>query len=195
MPALPTDCVYIMTQHLKSDKCGCIRWDAAFCSTATGDRAACMKLKAEAARNSNKRYKEFNGKCYLFYPNSGLHWSVNGETARPYCQGFGADMVAVESSAENEFIKRVVDVEESDMPNSADFWVLGAKRTGVGNPFHWMRTGSTIGAGFSDWGPDVGYKGASNVFVYMRPRGGWSGNDKRKWSAFSCCEYNIICEA
>ena len=41
-------------------------------------------------------------------------------------------MVAVETAAENKFIKRVLDVEEKDMPGSQWTWILGGKRTGVG---------------------------------------------------------------
>jgi len=156
----------------------------------------CAQMRIEASLDSNKRYKEFNGKCYLFYPNSGLHWSIDGETARTYCQGFGADLVAVETSAENEFIKRVVDVEDRDMPNSANYWVLGAERSGIGQPFYWVQTGNTIGAGFNDWGLDR-YLNSQypNVYVYMFPRNGWAGLNKRKWGAFTKEQDNIICEA
>ena len=58
-------------------------------------------------------------------------------------------MVAVETSAENEFIKRVLDVEESDTKYYSGFWALGAKRSGIGQPFYWVQTGNTIRAGFN----------------------------------------------
>lgn len=157
-------------------------------STASG---TCAKMRAEASLDSNKRYKEFNGKCYLFYPNSGLYWSLEGENARTYCQGFGADLVAVETSAKNEFIKRVVDVEEKDMPRSISYWVLGAKRSGIGQPLYWVQTGNTIEAGFNDWAPEQPDNQTSNVYVYMRQE-----IYSRKWGAYAITvSYNIICEA
>jgi len=167
-------------------------------STPSGN---CVKMRAAATLDSNKRYKEFNGKCYLFNPSPafkpGLSGSVRGETARTYCQGLGADMVAVETSAENEFIKRVVDVEESDMPNGDDVWVLGAKRSGIGQPFFWVQTGNTVEAGFNDWEPrhPDEYSQYQTVYVYMEPR--WLDSDrKRKWGAYpNGSSDNIICEA
>jgi len=153
----------------------------------------CVKIRVEASLDSNKRYKEFNGKCYLFYPNSGLPWGVDGENARTYCQGLGADLIAVETSAENEFIKRVVDVEESDMPNSDYLWVLGAKRSEIGQPLYWVQTGNTIEAGFNVWAQYHPHYTGDYVGLHGR---GWT-NSARKWMTYSSLDegYNIICEA
>merc|ERR1712142_875871 len=116
--------------------------------TCQKESVSCGKLRAEANRGDGKmrmrkRFKEFDGKCYLFFSDSGLTMSVltrpKRESARPYCQRFGADLVAVETAAENNFIKRVVDVEYKNRPNGADFWVLGGRRDGVGKPFTWFQ--------------------------------------------------------
>ena len=107
-------------------------------------------------------------------------------------------MVAVETSAENEFIKRVLDVEESDTKYYSGFWALGAKRSGIGQPFYWVQTGNTIRAGFNNWAPRYPdkYSQYQNVYVYMFPRNDWMElDDKRKWGAFPLEVRNIICEA
>ena len=96
-------------------------------------------------------------------------------------------MVAVESSAENEFIKRVVDVEESDMPNSNDYWVLGGKRDGVGQPYQWVQTGNSVG--FTDWASGrPPHPTTPKLYIYMTRRG------DRRWGAYTGTEQNIICE-
>ena len=52
--------------------------------------------------------------------------------------------MAVETREENEFIKRVIDVEDKDMRYSYGNWILGGKRTGVGNDMIWVQTGQRI---------------------------------------------------
>jgi len=164
----------------------------------------CVKMKADTAidpDNYQKRYKEFNGKCYLFYPKSPFGWpytstGMQGEhSARSYCQGFGADLIAVETSAENEFIKRVLDVEERDTPYFDDFWLLGGKRIGIRQPFYWLQTGDKIEAGFTDWAPGFPDRPYTRyhryVWVIMHPR----SESERKWGAFPNGASNIICEA
>lgn len=122
-------------------------------------------------------------------PDSKLKFKRNIETTRSYCQRFGADLVAVETPKEWEFIRRVVDVEEADMPGSQLTWILGGKRKGIGHPFKWVQTDKEIT--FTDW---HGWfpKGTANeetVFVYMS----WRGKG-RKWHAASYSVSRFICE-
>ena len=103
-----------------------------------------------------------------------------------HSQSLGADLVAVETSEENDFIKEVVDVSDRDMPNSQDYWVLGAKKRASKREYFWVQTGNPIG--FGDWSsaePDYG----QNTYIYMDPR-----NSNRKWKAWGGYEHNIICE-
>lgn len=160
---------------------------------------SCVALKLEATNHPNRRYKEFGGRCYLFVPHmTGMLWKSDNEKARDYCQGFGADLVALETSSEYEFIKRVIDVEEKDMPNSGSNWILGGKRTGVGNKFIWVQTGRPIG--FANWqtgGVNVPGSHASenNVYVFMGLRTDSRG-DRSWWVNPNASQRkNIICES
>ena len=97
--------------------------------------------------------------------------------------------MAVETAAENNFIKRVVDVEYKNRPNGADFWVLGGRRDGVGKPFKWFQTGKTVT--YQNWAssfPGV-HARLRKVYIYMHKR-----SMGRRWGAYTGTEYNIICE-
>ena len=104
-----------------------------------------------------------------------------------FLQSLGADLVAVETAEENNFIKNVIDVSDRNMPNAASYWVLGAKRRGSAREFFWVQTGSAVV--FADWAlGKPSYH--SNGYIYMQGTLG-----RRKWGDHTCCVRSIICEA
>jgi hypothetical protein len=98
-------------------------------------------------------------------------------------QNLDADLVAVETYAENEFIRKTIDVTDTNMPNSQDYWILGAK-TRANNEYYWVQTGNPIT--FADWNNKTN-DGA--LVVYMMTR-----SQSRKWNKYSGTVHNIICE-
>ena len=83
-------------------------------------------------------------------------------------------------------MRTVIDIADSNMPKSANYWVLGAKRRASSREYYWIQTGAAVS--FGDWTsgePD----GDPNTYVYMSRR------SNRKWAAWTGYEYNIICEA
>ena len=112
-------------------------------------------------------------------------------------QGLGGDLVAVETSAEYEFIVRTL--KEDTMLNWANNnWLLGGKRTGVGNDFIWVQTGQPIG--FANWGASYDTNSRRNQAntenVYVAMGSVWSG---RKWYVSDRFnrykKFSFICEA
>ena len=99
-------------------------------------------------------------------------------------------MVAVETREENEFIKRVLDVEEKDMPGSDNWWNLGGKR--VGNEVIWVQTGNRIGsANWHVWyssAYDLSRRGINYVKMLQSIY-------QRKWYFNSDNAGRFICEA
>ena len=47
---------------------------------------ACQTMADTASWDAHKRYKEYDGKCYLFFQNKTLYWDQRGESAQTYCQ-------------------------------------------------------------------------------------------------------------
>ena len=90
-------------------------------------------------------------------------------------QRLGADLVAVETSEENEFIKRVI----STIEDTDGYWILGGKR--IGNDYIWVQTGNRFG--FTDWYPSYPDR---FPYVYMFTSGGWFTSDSNWYKNFIC---------
>jgi hypothetical protein len=104
-----------------------------------------------------------------------------------HSQKLNGDLVAVETPKENNFIKNVLDITDSDMPNSVNHWVLGGKRRDNIREYIWVQTGKPVVWG--DWNvgePDY----SSKSYIYMNTR-----YNNRKWDDWTGSAYNIICEA
>jgi hypothetical protein len=95
----------------------------------------------------------------------------------------------VETPEENDFLKNVIDVTDSNMPYSYSYWVLGGKSRINSTEYVWVQTGNQIT--WSDWAggePDYSY----NSYIYMSSR-----NENRKWNdlTYYSSPRSIICEA
>ena len=100
--------------------------------------------------------------------------------------------MAVETREENEFIKRVIDVEEKDMAPGDSYWALGGKRVGNGDVI-WVQTGNRIGsANWHVWhGNENPQSKSGNYYIYMIEL-----RNRRQW-IFRSDDFSLrfICEA
>ena len=67
-----------------ADKCSLTLFS--FSPISLKKKEPCVGFKREVANRPERRYKEFNGKCYLFVPESNKKWYNKEESARSYCQ-------------------------------------------------------------------------------------------------------------
>ena len=101
-------------------------------------------------------------------------------------------MVAVETQAEYQFINRAI--KQDKIPGWNKYWILGGKRTGVGNKFIWVQTGKPIqyndwAARTNGWSP-VATRNKKNAYVIMFVGKDWYANESFSQRSM----YSIICE-
>ena len=109
-------------------------------------------------------------------------------------QNFDADLIAIETKEEDDFVRNVIDNTDSDMPKSSSPWILGATSTGSGNPLHWVQTGQKVS--YTNWWPgDPNNGGERMIAMSSKEYDGRHGN-REWWDYYLGTSYtNLICEA
>jgi len=90
-------------------------------------------------------WKLFDNMCYKFYPEG-----VPLSEADKKCGYEGADVITIQSRAENTFMKRILDeAREAGAFEGTDVVWLGGRRASLAKPYYWS-TGRRVAA-FTSW--------------------------------------------
>lgn len=132
-----------------------------------------------------KRMSNFYGSCYSFVRDKLVNWT----DARKYCKEvFGADLVAIETETENNYLKDKVRAN----PGNAKwgFWISLAS---TNDTWHWESTGEVL-HGFNDWTPGEPNNAAEDC-GHMRADFRSDSIYKYTWNNMACQEVmHFICE-
>ena len=117
--------------------------------------------------------------CYLF-----SHETARWADAVLSCQLFDSQLIEIEDSTENAYIKNVV----KGLGGAA--WYIGATDKAVEGEFVWMNSKQPLAQVFTDWMPgEPGNYNHDESCLAL-----WKGNSYQ-WGDISCEDrYNYICE-